>query len=66
VETFDGVCGASDAEVDVVDEIRASAPADQIRLESVVAADGVSRNSRVVSPLTVSDPKRLLEERLFV
>jgi hypothetical protein len=38
VETFDGVCGASDAEVDVVDEIRASAPADQIRLESVVAA----------------------------
>ena len=66
METFDGVCGASDAEVDVVDEIRASAPADQIRLESVVAADGVSRNSRVVSALTVSDPKRLLEERLFV
>jgi hypothetical protein len=65
-ETLDGLCEAADAEVAVADDVRESIPADPARLESVVAAYAVYRNSRTASALAVSDPQRLIEGQVFV
>jgi hypothetical protein len=65
-ETLDGLCEVADAEVEVADDVRESIVADPPRLESVVAAYAVYRNSRTASALTVSDPQRLIEGQVFI
>ncbi|WP_380675518.1 hypothetical protein [Salinigranum sp. GCM10025319] len=66
VEALDGLCEAADTGVDVADEVRESVRAGPERLESVVAAYAVYRNSRAASALTVTDDQRLIEGQVFV
>jgi hypothetical protein len=67
-ETVEGLPGAVDADVDlhVDDAAREAAFEGPRRLESVVAAYAVYRNTRTASALTVSDPRRSIEGQVFV
>lgn len=65
-ETLDGLAEAGDLHMDVAADVRKAAVDDLTRLESIVAAYTVYRNTRTASALTVSDSRRLVEGQVFV
>jgi hypothetical protein len=65
-ETLDRLAEVVDAGLAVDDDVREACVEDVTRLESLVAAYAVYRNSRTASALTVSDPQRLIEGQVFV
>ena len=65
-ETLDGLVDAVDVELTIDDDVREACVEDAARLESLVAAHAVYRNSRSASALTVSDSQRLVEGQVFV